>query len=857
MSESTISTTITSDVTLGYGPYLSLLSITSTGKIDAPGYYAITIFDAANATVTNSGTVSGRTDGVYLHASSASIVNNALLEGGLAAIDLQNFTAGDAFVSNDGTLKGERGITGQSGNVANSGSIYGSIDGIHLQLSTIANSGVITGQAGVYSAGGTLTNHGSILGSEAGISIAGGEAVNFGSISGSAGTGAAVYDLVSGSATLAGTLINAGRISGGDYGVTAGNASFTNAGSISGRIGLRVGIGGAASNAGVIYGTAYGAELFGQANQAGGAALNNSGSIAGGDIGVTLGLRGSFGNSGYVTGQTYGVAIYGGYLTNSGQILDAGIGVTLSSGVVNNLHAGTIDGLAAGLSQSGGLVDNYGTISGVTFGAFVTGGSLANFRDITGGTYGVTDAGGNVTNYGVIASPDYGVKVSRATVTNAGTISGSLDAIEGSFITLAVQPGAVFIGDVVNDSGKSLLVLGGAGLGTLGGIGSQITGFKEISFATGPQWSIEGNQAGLAMGETIVGFAPADTIVLDGFSASSDIYVKNTGLELSNGGTTITLDITGNFSTAGFGVTASGNQTTIADVTCFVEGTRIATPDGEIAVEALNIGDLVTTRHHGARTVKWIGSRSYDGRFIRGNKAALPVRIKAGAIADGIPARDLRVSPGHAISIDDVLVHARRLVNGVSVVQEETVVEVTYFHIELENHEILLAENCPAESFMDEHFRQQFQNAAEFARLYPGQAAPRVMCQPRLDSGFLLYKIQRRLRARAGLRENRQTGALRGYVDQAGPKTCFGWAQDEAAGDVPVCLDILAGGRRIGRVLANLYRQDVAAAGYGDGYQGFEFQLPAGIVGPIEVRRARDGTLLEMASGALPEMRAA
>jgi hypothetical protein len=184
---------------------------------------------------------------------------------------------------------------------------------------------------------------------------------------------------------------------------------------------------------------------------------------------------------------------------------------------------------------------------------------------------------------------------------------------------------------------------------------------------------------------------------------------------------------------------------------------------------------------------------------------------------------------------------------------QEAVAEVTYFHVELESHEILLAENCPAESFMDEHFRRQFHNAEEFYRLYPGQTAPAIMCQPRLDSGFLLHAIQRRLAARAGVPEKPPaTGALRGYVDQADAGLCFGWAQQVDAPDEPVSLDILCDGKRIGRVLANLYRADVAAAGFGNGYQGFEFQLPPGITGGLEVRRSVDGARLQAAVGSIP-----
>jgi hypothetical protein len=106
--------------------------------------------------------------------------------------------------------------------------------------------------------------------------------------------------------------------------------------------------------------------------------------------------------------------------------------------------------------------------------------------------------------------------------------------------------------------------------------------------------------------------------------------------------------------------------------------------------------------------------------------------------------------------------------------------------------------------------------------------------------------------ARAGVTEPAVTGALRGYVDQTGPERCFGWAQDIAAPDVPVSLDILRGNCLIGRVLANLYRADVLAAGYGSGYQGFEFMLPAdGVAGEIELRRSVDGAKLKPAAMAV------
>ena len=124
-----------------------------------------------------------------------------------------------------------------------------------------------------------------------------------------------------------------------------------------------------------------------------------------------------------------------------------------------------------------------------------------------------------------------------------------------------------------------------------------------------------------------------------------------------------------------------------------------------------------------ARPIKWIGRRSYGGRFVMGRKDILPVCISAGALDDNVPKRDLWISPHHAMYLDGVLIEAKDLVNGISIVQAERVEQVEYFHIELETHDVIVAEGALAESYLDDDNRMMFHNAQEYDALYQDVAS--------------------------------------------------------------------------------------------------------------------------------------
>jgi hypothetical protein len=149
-------------------------------------------------------------------------------------------------------------------------------------------------------------------------------------------------------------------------------------------------------------------------------------------------------------------------------------------------------------------------------------------------------------------------------------------------------------------------------------------------------------------------------------------------------------------------------------VTCFGSGTCIATPSGERAVEALATGDDVLTASGESRVIVWIGRRHVDCRAHPAPERVWPVRIRAGAFGEALPRRDLWLSPDHAVYSGDALIPIKHLIDGTTIAQTQ-MDEVDYYHIELVEHDILLAEGMPAESYLDTGDRFAFDNGGPAA----------------------------------------------------------------------------------------------------------------------------------------------
>jgi hypothetical protein len=206
-------------------------------------------------------------------------------------------------------------------------------------------------------------------------------------------------------------------------------------------------------------------------------------------------------------------------------------------------------------------------------------------------------------------------------------------------------------------------------------------------------------------------------------------------------------DAAGNVS----GLSSSFGITVDPLAVCYLKGTRIATPKGEVAVEDLSIGDHVINTAGAARPIKWIGRRSYVTRFVspHSRRGVLPVRIASGALGESIPKRDLFISPEHALCLEGNLVPVRHLVNGMSIAYCDSFDTIEYYHIELPSHDVLLADGAPAESWLDCGNRNFFMNVVDYLALGHAEEAPSMPCLPIVTEGALVARLRTDLAKRA------------------------------------------------------------------------------------------------------------
>lgn len=410
-------------------------------------------------------------------------------------------------------------------------------------------------------------------------------------------------------------------------------------------------------------------------------------------------------------------------LLGTGGVVTGSTGYTellaLASGTFISVP-GSTGGITLTLALGAGNVFYIGGTTQINAGANVLGSQTI---DVYGGT--ASFASGTVANAlsGTTVNIGYGGTFSPGT--------GLADILGNATINF-LSSGGTF---VVN-AGGTLLNLSTTTINGFTGVNSKIQ-LQNLSGSV-DSYTITGTPTGT---QTITLLNAGGTSI-GSFSVFDSGFTNNTYTFGSDGPLAFTASSGTTSGTTTYSIDVAANS----PVPCFLTGTRIATPDGFATVEALQIGDLVLTAQGDAVPVRWIGKRVVSPRFADPLRH-LPVRIGAGALGAGQPTRDLLISPDHAVLVDDILVNAGALVDGESITRVSGLKEnFTYYHVEVDAHELILAEGVSAETFIDHVDRMAFDNWAEHEEIFGGAPEKPEMGYARVKSARQLpIALRRRL----------------------------------------------------------------------------------------------------------------
>ena len=507
-------------------------------------------------------------------------------------------------------------------------------------------------------------------------------------------------------------------------------------------------------------------------------------------LAINVGGTDSFAGAAYTFDFTSSFAI------GSVQTIDLASGASVgftggnaTTGGGYDIIAGTLTANAAGAIGSGAIT--VGASGALSLGSFnqtigdLSGAGAINLGSatLTEGTTDTTTFSGTISGAGILAERGGG----KLTLSGANNFSGGV----------TINTGTLALG-VAGAAGSGPIIFAG-GSGTLTGVvqnnstiiaqGGTYTINSPVTTGISANGTLEvGASADLVLPDSVdagqqVVFA-GDTALLTigsvaGFAATLSGFVTTDSIDLSNLSGVTSVDIVGGntlaVSTAGptydlvFGAGqtfaagkyfhhasdgGSGTLLTESDVPCFCTGTRIRTTRGDVPVEHLAVGDRVITAAGSERPVCWIGRRELDITRHPAPRRVQPVCLRADAFADGVPARDLFVSPDHAVLRDGVLVPARLLINGASIRRDTARRSVCYYHVELDRHDILLADGLAAESYLDTGNRGMFARAGSPLVLHPDVCNDQARreaesCAPFADLPDQVEPIWQSLAARA------------------------------------------------------------------------------------------------------------
>jgi hypothetical protein len=400
-------------------------------------------------------------------------------------------------------------------------------------------------------------------------------------------------------------------------------------------------------------------------------------------------------------------------LVNSGSINIAGGHLTTTDTIA-------VTGTSGGLTFTTGTVASRGFVqTGIvssqigTFGAGVPALLLADSFQASGGSVSVAQGSSVIARSGLLAN---------GAVHDSGSFTASLGLIVNAGGSLDIATGGqAFDGGNLTGDGAGIVAISGtlAVAGTmsrtainLADTGGRLSLSASVSstLLTGYTATIAGlNRKGTGVDFSGLAFAGGEHAVVNGTTLSL----------LGTSGLLATLQVD---PTPGYDLTVvndGSGHPLVETAPCFLAGSRILTTHGEVAVEDLREGDVVVTASGRRRPICWIGHRRIDPARHPCPRTVQPIRIQRGAFAANLPHRELLLSPDHAVFVEGVLVPVRYLVNGTTIRHRTLRRRITYFHVELDGHDILLAEGLAVESYLDTGCRRDFDNGGVVVSLHP------------------------------------------------------------------------------------------------------------------------------------------
>ncbi len=393
----------------------------------------------------------------------------------------------------------------------------------------------------------------------------------------------------------------------------------------------------------------------------------------------------------------------------NGTFMDNGTASFTNAAIFNDAGSfndtGTASFLQSTITDSGSFIVGSATISESTF---IETGSLS-----TTGALNFDDTAASVAKNATINAGSLGVGSTLVGFPSTLTIAGTVTDLGG-----LGQGNSGTTGNVVLQSGGELDV-GGAN----GQVGITFSGNGLLAYTSSNSDTLVNQEGGfitgLAVGNGAIDFkgltySAQDTLFYSSGNGQVSV-LDQTGTNIGTVFLNTAVNYTGLLKLQSDG--ASNHVEIVEAVACYVRGTRILTVCGEVAVEELQRGDLVVTfagKGAALKPVRWLGHRRIDLHRSAQPENTNPVRFHAGAFGEGCPHRDLLVSPNHRMHIDGTLVTAVELVNGASIVQESPH-QAEYWHIELDGHDLVLAEGVQAETYADTGNRDAFENGAVVA----------------------------------------------------------------------------------------------------------------------------------------------